>query len=173
MAPESIQHPPGAITEGVQTMGYPDWGGPGAPVIPGDPFSEGVNQYGASGLYYSRGGARIQYENPDFPSWYRTESGAYRATEPVRVSGTAPGVPELGRWVAPAEPREPYVPVLDVAPTPVPSNDLVPVEHPTPRNPPGPRGERKQAPKKSLPSSPGQQGRGSFWLFKGGYYGRA
>lgn len=106
-------------------MGWPDWGGPGTPVTPGDPTSEGINQYGTSGLYGSRGYRQVsQFENPDFPSFYQTPSGAYRSSEPVAVRGV--DLYQFGGPVVPfqePEPREPFVPVLDVNPTPTPSTE--------------------------------------------------
>jgi len=157
-------------------MGWPTWSGPGNPVTPGDPTSEGINQYGSQGLYGSRGsGSRIRYENPDFGNvTYNPNTGAF-VLPPIRVEGTNPlHIPEMGRYVAPAEPRDPFVPVLDVAPTPIPSSDLVRVSPPRSQPRQGPRGERKRVPQRSSPSTPGLANRrGSFWLFKGGFHGRA
>jgi len=156
-------------------MGFPGWGNPGTPVVPGDPTSEAVNQYGTSGLYHSRGaGRRVTYENPDFGNiGYDPRTGYFRLPEITTTGSHEVMYPEMGRWVAPAEPRDPFVPILDVRPTPVPSSDLVPVAGPSGPSSDGPRGERKQPPKKRLPSTPGGGGRGYWWLFKGGYYGRA
>lgn len=149
-------------------MGWPDWGGPGSPVYPGDPLSEGVNQYGASGLYGSRGRGQVSsYANPDFPSFSPTETGAYRANRPIMTSGRHDGTPSsMQEWIAAAKPRRPFRYPLDPAVTPVPSTDVVSEEGPKSRK--FPRNETKEAPKKGLPrESP--RGSVSGWVF---YKGR-
>jgi len=130
MALKPVRCAPPCAAEGIPFMGYPDWGGPGQPVYPGDPFTEGVNQYGTSGLYRSHGGRRILYENPNFPQWTGGHPPA-RSPSVVRSYqhlGYRTDYP-AGQPVTPVEspsPRSPYD-WGHPARTPVPSSDLVEV----------------------------------------------
>jgi len=142
-------------------MAYPDWGDWGVPVVPGDPTSEAINQYGSTGLYRSRGGRRVTYENPEF-QFTRGSDGRYRPSRPVQVTGEKPGLGQAVEprfWIAGDEPRSPFVPVLDVRPTPVPATG--PESSKARPSAKRPQGQTKSAPKKSAPRPPqGPQWRG-------------
>jgi len=145
-------------------MAFPSFN-PGSPVYPGDPFTEAVNAYGGSGLWYSRG---TQYRSPG----YFDTSNEVR--EPVSTRGPFRAPPPAGfvparpkEWIAQGVPREAFE-GWAVSPTPQPSTDLVPVRPPeSTKEPNSPYGKRVSAPKKS--SEPVRRKRGTFAAF---YRGR-
>lgn len=146
-------------------MAFPGWGDPGTPVFPGDPTSEAINQYGTLGNWYSHGGGKapvIRYESPQGAFGRDPDTGAYLVPITTYRQPVVHDPAELGRWVAPAEARDPYVPILDVAPTPKPGTKLVPVSPPGSSS--GPHNQTKPGTKRSSPKSGARYfGRGSLW----------
>jgi len=90
-----------------------------------------------------REGLAPQSIPPVMITWARSVPG------PTVLPGTDITAAEVMDWVAAAEPRNPFVPVLDPAPTPVPKRGPVPQppDHPAPSGG-GPSGKAKPALKK-------------------------
>lgn len=141
-------------------MAFPTYNPFGTPYS-GNPFTEGADQFGAGGLWYSHGGRlTVQYQNPDFPNLTYSPSGGWVEVPGPTAIPQAQGTPVEPHYpVAVDEPRNPFVPVLDPAPTPTPapSGDRI-VDIPSEDS--GPRGETKPALKKGKAQ---QSGSGSPW----------
>lgn len=134
-------------------MAYPQYNPFGVPYT-GNPVTEAADLLGAGGLWFPRGGSRAPnpgYRSTDLDYGVSIPEGWVQVGGPVDIPHNQPVSATPVDWVVSAEPRDPYVPVLDVAPTPTPSNVIERESSPINQ----PRGETKPALKKSKATSVG------------------